>query len=159
MVHLQLRADAGAAPDERRRSPTPAARGYCAHLAAVSRDFAESLAEDPSAGDLRVQVHDPGTGPFAGTDPKIKNVYLVKGGRVSGPRTSRRRPPRAQAGAMFIGATRYGGPRDLVMLHRTWSRMVRADDGGCPATAGTPSTGSSRSRSARSRSSTTATRC
>ncbi len=41
-----------------RGSPTRARAGVLAHLAAVSRDFAESLAEDPSAGDLRVQVHD-----------------------------------------------------------------------------------------------------
>lgn len=46
-----------------------------AHLAAVSRDFAESLAEDPSAGDLRVVVHDFG----AGASSAIKNRYLVDG--------------------------------------------------------------------------------
>jgi phenylacetate-CoA ligase len=79
VVHLQLRADAAPAPDERAALAERACAGVLAHLAAVSRDFAESLAEDPSAGDLRVQVHDLGTGPFTGTDPKIKNVYLVKG--------------------------------------------------------------------------------
>jgi phenylacetate-CoA ligase len=79
VVHLQLRADAAPAPDERAGLAERARAGVLAHLAAVSRDFAESLAEDPSAGDLRVQVHDLGTGPFTGTDPKIKNVYLVKG--------------------------------------------------------------------------------
>jgi phenylacetate-CoA ligase len=52
--------------------------GVVAHLAAVSRDFAESLEEDPSAGDLRVAVHAFGTGPFAGGDSTIKNVYLVR---------------------------------------------------------------------------------
>jgi phenylacetate-CoA ligase len=79
VVHLQLRADAAPPPDERAGLAERARAGVLAHLAAVSRDFAESLAEDPSAGDLRVQVHDLGTGPFTGTDPKIKNVYLVKG--------------------------------------------------------------------------------
>jgi phenylacetate-CoA ligase len=79
VVHLQLRADAAPPPDERAGLAERARAGVLAHLSAVSRDFAESLAEDPSAGDLRVQVHDLGTGPFTGTDPKIKNVYLVKG--------------------------------------------------------------------------------
>ncbi|MEV4577681.1 phenylacetate--CoA ligase family protein [Nonomuraea jabiensis] len=52
-------------------------KGVVAHLSAVSRDFAESLKEDPTAADLRVKVFDPGEGPFAGLT-KMKNVYLVK---------------------------------------------------------------------------------
>ncbi|MEU0572690.1 phenylacetate--CoA ligase family protein [Nonomuraea sp. NPDC005983] len=51
--------------------------GVVAHLARVSRDFAESLREDPTAADLRVSIHDPGQGPFAGLT-KMKNVYLVR---------------------------------------------------------------------------------
>lgn len=47
------------------------------HLAGVSRDFAESLREDPTAADLRVRVFPPGEGPFAGP-ATMKNVYLVK---------------------------------------------------------------------------------
>ena len=54
--------------------------GVLKHLIAVSRDFAASMAEDPSAADLRVKIHDFGTGPFAGTNAKIKNTYLVKDG-------------------------------------------------------------------------------
>ena len=56
VVNLQLRE--GVALGPRRsgtRSPTRCRAAWCAHLAAVSRDFAESLAEDPSAGDLRVR--------------------------------------------------------------------------------------------------------
>ena len=53
--------------------------GVLRHLAEVSRDFAESLAEDPSAADLRVEIHEYGTGPFAGAGSTIKNVYLVRG--------------------------------------------------------------------------------
>jgi len=34
-------------------------------------------------------------------------------------------PPLAQAGAMFVGATRYRGPRSIVTLSRAWFRMVR----------------------------------
>jgi phenylacetate-CoA ligase len=47
------------------------------YLASASRDFAESLSEDPSARELRVVVHDHGAGPFAGMRAKIKNVYVV----------------------------------------------------------------------------------
>jgi phenylacetate-CoA ligase len=32
---------------------------------------------DPSASDVRLVVHDHGTGPFAGGRRKIKNVYVV----------------------------------------------------------------------------------
>ncbi|MGW0246757.1 hypothetical protein ACWDYH_08965 [Nocardia goodfellowii] len=34
-------------------------------------------------------------------------------------------PPQGQASAMFIGATRYRGPRSILTLTRTWVRMVR----------------------------------
>ena len=33
-------------------------------------------------------------------------------------------PPQAQAGAMFIGGTRYATPWTLVMLYRPWRRML-----------------------------------
>jgi phenylacetate-CoA ligase len=79
VVNLQLREEAAPSPEERDALVTHCRRGVVAHLTAVSRDFAESLEEDPSAGDLRVAVHAFGTGPFAGADSKIKNVYLVKG--------------------------------------------------------------------------------
>ena len=79
VVNLQLREGAAPAPWERDALVERCRSGVVRHLAEVSRDFAESLAEDPSAGDLRVRVHAFGTGPFAGTDARIKNRYLVKG--------------------------------------------------------------------------------
>jgi phenylacetate-CoA ligase len=80
IVELELRAgaDLDAAGCEALAATCRA--GVLRHLAAVSRDFAESLAEDPSAADLRVEVHDHGTGPFAGGTTTIKSVYLVKDG-------------------------------------------------------------------------------
>ncbi|MGW4498290.1 phenylacetate--CoA ligase family protein [Micromonospora sp. NPDC004336] len=79
VVNLQLREDAALGPDERLALAETCRDGVLRHLSQASRDFAESLAEDPSAADLRVRVHDHGTGPFAGTASKIKNVYLVRG--------------------------------------------------------------------------------
>ena len=79
VVNLQLRDGVGLADDAFAALAACCRDGVVAHLAAVSRDFAESLAEDPSAGDLRVRVHAYRTGPFAGADAKIKNVYLVTG--------------------------------------------------------------------------------
>jgi hypothetical protein len=34
-------------------------------------------------------------------------------------------PPVGQATAMFVGATRYRGPRSILTLTRTWYKMVR----------------------------------
>jgi phenylacetate-CoA ligase len=82
VVNLHLRADAALDPAQRQALADTCRDGVLRHLASVSRDFAESLAEDPSAGDLRVEVHDHGTGPFANAGAKLKNVYLVKGGNA-----------------------------------------------------------------------------
>ncbi|MFG3708682.1 phenylacetate--CoA ligase family protein [Micromonospora sp. NPDC047670] len=79
VINLQLREDLALDPDERLALAETCRDGVLRYLSEASRDFAESLAEDPSAADLRVKVHDHGTGPFAGTTTKIKNVYLVKG--------------------------------------------------------------------------------
>ncbi|SCG66291.1 phenylacetate-CoA ligase [Micromonospora halophytica] len=74
VIHLELRRPL---PEADRDALAAACRtGVRRHLAAVSRDFAQSLTEDPTAGDLRVELHEPGSGPFAGQQ-KIKNVYLV----------------------------------------------------------------------------------
>ncbi|MEU8047673.1 phenylacetate--CoA ligase family protein [Micromonospora echinofusca] len=74
VIHLELRRPL---PEAEREALSAACRnGVRGHLAAVSRDFAQSLTEDPAAGDLRVELHEPGAGPFAGQQ-KIKNVYLV----------------------------------------------------------------------------------
>ncbi|MFG3701919.1 phenylacetate--CoA ligase family protein [Micromonospora sp. NPDC047620] len=79
VINLQLREDLALGPDERLALAETCRGGVLRYLADVSRDFAESLVEDPSAADLRVRVHDYGAGPFAGATSKIKNVYLVKG--------------------------------------------------------------------------------
>jgi phenylacetate-CoA ligase len=81
VVNLQLRDGTLLAETDRVALAARCRDGVVAHLAAVSRDFAESLDEDPSAGDLRVAVHDFGTGPFTGASSSIKNRYLVQGGR------------------------------------------------------------------------------
>ncbi|MBM2620861.1 phenylacetate--CoA ligase family protein [Actinoplanes sp. LDG1-06] len=78
-VHLQLRSSVRPEAAQRDLLADACRAGVLAHLTRSSRDFAESLAEDPSAADLRVTVHDHGTGPFAGSSAQLKNVYLIKG--------------------------------------------------------------------------------
>ncbi|MFI6603405.1 phenylacetate--CoA ligase family protein [Nonomuraea sp. NPDC050536] len=73
VINLELRE--GAEPD-REALAEICRKGVVAHLARVSRDFAESLKEDPTTADLRVKVFDPAQGPFAGLT-KMKNTYLV----------------------------------------------------------------------------------
>ena len=51
-------------------------QGIVAHLSKVSRDFRQSVEEDPSATQIAVRIHDYGTGPFEGGQSKIKKVYL-----------------------------------------------------------------------------------
>jgi phenylacetate-CoA ligase len=77
-VHVQLREHPALAGEERDAMAEKLRSGLIEHLAAASRDFAESLEEDPTAGDLRLVLHDHGTGPFAGASTKIKNVYVVR---------------------------------------------------------------------------------
>ncbi|RKN47693.1 phenylacetate--CoA ligase family protein [Micromonospora endolithica] len=75
VIHLELRRPLAAA--QRAALADACRRGVRRHLTSVSRDFAQSLVEDSSAGDLRVELHEPGTGPFAGQQ-KLKNTYLVR---------------------------------------------------------------------------------
>ena len=80
-LHIQLR-DTSAAEnldaDQREQMRTALTTGILEHLSAVSRDFKQSLEEDPSAADIRIELHDHSTGPFAETTKKIKNTYLMK---------------------------------------------------------------------------------
>lgn len=86
VIHLQLRADAHLDDAGRAELAERSAAGVLTHLAAVSRDIAQSLEEDPTAADVRIEVHTHGTGPFEGGSTKIKNVYLVdESDRSSGP--------------------------------------------------------------------------
>ena len=74
VIHVQLRESAQVGD---RAAVAEALRAAVVeHLVGANRDFAESLREDPAAADLRVELHDHGTGPFAGTGRSIKNVYL-----------------------------------------------------------------------------------
>ncbi|MGC0415332.1 phenylacetate--CoA ligase family protein [Embleya sp. AB8] len=79
VVNLQLRDGTSLADAERDRLALVCRAGVVRHLARVSRDFAQSLAEDPTAADVRVLVHDFRTGPFLRGTSRIKNVYLVEG--------------------------------------------------------------------------------
>ncbi|ATO17698.1 CoF synthetase [Micromonospora sp. WMMA2032] len=75
VIHVELRRPLAAA---QRAALADACRdGVRRHLASVSRDFAQSLVEDPTAGDLRVELHEADHGPFAGRQ-KLKNAYLVR---------------------------------------------------------------------------------
>jgi phenylacetate-CoA ligase len=75
VVNIELRASLAAA--EQGELEKACKQGVLGHLARVSRDFAESLKEDPTVADLRVKVFGPGEGPF-GAMTKLKNVYLVQ---------------------------------------------------------------------------------
>ncbi len=75
VVNIELR-DPGLGDDERAELKRTARRGAPDHPTEVSRDSAESVAEDPTAAEIRVRVFDPGEGPFAGQH-KLKNEYLV----------------------------------------------------------------------------------
>ena len=74
VVHVQLRDGARV---ERAEAAERLRRGLVDYLASASRDFAEAVREDASAADIRLVLHDHGTGPFAGTTSKIKNVYVI----------------------------------------------------------------------------------
>jgi phenylacetate-CoA ligase len=80
VVHVRLREATVLSDDDRWTLTDQCRRGVLDHLAATSRDFAESLREDPTAGDLRVRVHDYHDGPFAAHRDAIKNVYLTREG-------------------------------------------------------------------------------
>ncbi|WP_216363709.1 phenylacetate--CoA ligase family protein [Subtercola boreus] len=84
VIHLQLREDASLAPDDRQELRAASASGVLRHLSSVSRDIAQSLDEDPTASDVRIEIHDHGTGVFAQGSSKIKNVYLVDEGDRAG---------------------------------------------------------------------------
>ena len=73
VVNVQLRE--GAALDKERAAEM-LREALVEHLAAASRDFAASLQEDPAAAEVRVVLHEHGTGPFADGSSKIKNVYV-----------------------------------------------------------------------------------
>jgi phenylacetate-CoA ligase len=77
VVNIELREGAELSPADTDVLRAACQRGVLEHLARVSRDFATSLNEDPTAADLRVRVFRAGQGPFGRTST-LKNVYLIK---------------------------------------------------------------------------------
>ena len=75
VVHVQLRKGAQL---ERHSAAERLRLGLVDYLASRSRDFAESLKEDPSASAIRLHLHDHASGPFAAASGTIKNVYVVR---------------------------------------------------------------------------------
>jgi phenylacetate-CoA ligase len=47
-------------------------------LSANSRDVKAAVAEDPRTAEVLVRLHAPGSGPFAGSDARIKRRYVIK---------------------------------------------------------------------------------
>jgi phenylacetate-CoA ligase len=76
VIHVELREEVTLEPATRAQLADTVRQGVIAHLARVSRDFAESLRESDRAREVRVRVHDAGTGPFTGSGTKLKRVYL-----------------------------------------------------------------------------------
>jgi len=62
----------------RRSGEDALARRVISHLAEVNRDFRSALAEDPSAAQLSVVLHDPGEGPFVQNSRRIKRAYVLR---------------------------------------------------------------------------------
>jgi phenylacetate-CoA ligase len=58
-------------------------------LLANNRDFRAALGEDPSAGDVRVELHREGSGPFAQNSGRIKRRYIIKSSAPAVPATPR----------------------------------------------------------------------
>lgn len=79
VVHVQLRKGALLSAVESDRLAKACQYGVLRHLAATSRYFAQSVAEDPSASEIAIRLHAYGSGPFAGNSA-IKNGYLLRGG-------------------------------------------------------------------------------
>jgi len=77
VINISLREGSDLGPDAVARLAATCRSGVLAHLSRASRDFAESLSEDPTAADLQIRVFRHGEGPFRGTST-IKNVYLTK---------------------------------------------------------------------------------
>jgi phenylacetate-CoA ligase len=75
VVHVQLREGSKLDPQD---ATERLRRGLVEYLASANHDFAESLREDPTAAEIRLVLHEHGTGPFAGMSAKIKNVYVVR---------------------------------------------------------------------------------
>ena len=154
VVNLQLRAGRRARPGERdgarRRLPRRGAARTSPRSAGTSPSRWPRTRPPPTCG-CGCTTTAPARSPAP--TPKIKNVYLVKGARRMRTDDFSAAPPVGQAAAMFVGATRYAGPLAMLRADPHLAPDGAADEADDAATAGTPSTTSSRSRSAPSRSS------
>ena len=79
IVNVQLREDATLGPKDKEEAAARLRAALVAHLASASRDFAQSVREDPATADVRLVLHEHGSGPFAGGRgrTKLKNVYVL----------------------------------------------------------------------------------
>lgn len=77
-VNVQLRVGCSLASDTAVAMAATLKKAILGHLSQVSRDFAQSLQEDPTAGDLQLRLFAHGSGPFAARLKTIKNCYLVR---------------------------------------------------------------------------------
>ena len=78
-LHIQLREESPSMDGAARQDLAGTIRaGVLGHLASVSRDFAQSLEEDPTTAEIHVEIHDHATGPFETANTKIKNVYVQR---------------------------------------------------------------------------------
>lgn len=77
VINIELREGVVLGPDMSADLIEICRQGVLSHLARVSRDFAESLREDPATADLHVRIFEYDSGPFFGASA-LKNVYLVK---------------------------------------------------------------------------------
>lgn len=79
VVNLQLREGVELDEDQREELSNTCRAGIVDHLLKVSRDFQQSVDEDPSTLQIATPVYDFGQGPFAATVGRIKKVYLQEG--------------------------------------------------------------------------------
>lgn len=73
VVHVELRE----APASPQRLRLQLQRQVVARLAVNSRDYRAALQENPAAGDIRVELHRSGSGPFAVNEQRIKRRYVL----------------------------------------------------------------------------------
>jgi len=77
-VHVELRPSTVLDDDRRARMAVALRRAIVSHIAAINRDFAQSVAEDPAIADIRIHLTSHGQGLFADRAPSIKNRYFVR---------------------------------------------------------------------------------
>jgi phenylacetate-CoA ligase len=72
-LHIELLVHAGDDEDVKRKVRD----AVVARLEQNSRDFKAAVAENPTTADFVIDLHDPGTGPFAENSKRIKRRYII----------------------------------------------------------------------------------